>query len=142
MNMKSTPLLALFAGISVLMGGCATNAITSGAVVLEDDETSIAVRFTNRDREIIRHYYTHTHSKKHKKTPPGLAKRGRGLPPGLAKRDTLPKGLQERGLPGDLERRLSRLPEGYIRVIVGTDVVLMKTRSRVIIDIYRNLGMN
>ena len=43
---------------------------------------------------------------------------------------------------GDLERRLSRLPEGYVRVIVGTDIVLMKTRSRVIIDIYRNFDMN
>ena len=131
-------LLALLLGVSVFLGGCATNAMTSGAIVIEDEDTAIAVRISSRDRETIRNYYRQTQHKKNKQPPPGLAKKGGALPPGLAKRDVLPKGLQERALPGDLERKLSRLPEGYIRVIVGADVVLMKSRNRVIIDIYRN----
>ena len=134
-------ILLLVLGASVFLGGCATNAITSGAIVIEDDDTAVAISFTNRDREIIRNYYSRSYKHK-KKSPPGLAKREGSLPPGLAKRDVMPKGLQERGLPGDLERQLSRLPYGYIRVIVGTDLVLMKTPSRVIIDIYRDLQMN
>jgi len=135
----------LFPGLlvlTILLGGCATSVMTSGGVVIEDEDTQVGIRIGSRDREQISHYYSRTHKKQHKKTPPGLAKRSGSLPPGLAKRDVLPKGLQERGLPGDLERRLSRLPEGYVRVIVGTDIVLMKTRSRVIIDIYRNFDMN
>ena len=128
--------------LTFLLGGCATSVMNSGGVVIEDDHTQIGVRISSRDREQIQHYYAHAHNAQQKKVPPGLAKRGGSLPPGLAKRDVLPIGLQERGLPADLERRLSRLPEGYVRVVVGTDIVLMKTRTRVIIDIYRNFDVN
>ena len=134
-------ILILMLGASVFLGGCATNAITSGAIVIEDEDAAVAVRFTNRDREIIRNYYNRSY-KHRKKSPPGLAKREGNLPPGLAKRDVMPKGLQGRVLPGDLERQLSRLPDGYVRVIVGTDIVLMQTRTRVIIDILRDIEMN
>lgn len=76
---------------------------------------------------------------KQKKTPPGLAKRDE-LPPGLAKRDTLPPGLQGRDLPGDLERRLSRLPKGYKRSQIGDDIVLVEVATGVVIDILRGIG--
>ena len=135
-------ILSALLALTFLLGGCATSVMTSGGIVVEDDDTQVGIRISSRDREQIRLYYSRSYSKQHKKTPPGLAKRGGSLPPGLAKRDVLPKGLQERGLPADLERRLSRLPEGYVRVIVGTDIVLMNSRSRVIIDIYRNFDTN
>lgn len=63
--------------------------------------------------------------------PPGLAKRGGNLPPGLEKqlreRGTLPPGLQKRcePLPYDLDRRLPRLPYGYRRVVIGTDILIV-----------------
>ena len=75
-----------------------------------------------------------TELKKGKRVPPGLAKKNK-LPPGLAKRDRLPPGLQGRYLPDDLERRLRRLPDKYVRVKVGTDIVLMDRNTRVVFDI-------
>ena len=124
----------IFIALSLLLSSCATSVMTSGRVVIQDDESTLAIAFSSRDRRLIRDYYKKTK----KKTPPGLAKRGH-LPPGLAKRDTLPSGLRGRNLPDELERRLSQLPDGYVRVIVGSDIVLMKSRTRVIIDIYRNI---
>lgn len=120
--------------VSLLLTGCATSVMTSGRVVIQDDESTLAIAFSSRDRRLIRDYYK---SYKPKKMPPGLAKRGH-LPPGLAKRDTLPSGLRGRNLPGGLERHLSQLPQGYVRLIVGTDMVIMNQRTRVIIDIYRD----
>ena len=66
--------------------------------------------------------------------------RGQGLPPGLAKRDELPPGLQKRlekrgplppglakrDLPGDLEKKLPKVPEGLERVLAGDNVVLLE----------------
>ena len=52
--------------------------------------------------------------------------RGQGLPPGLAKRDELPPGLAKRDLPGDLEKKLPKVPEGLERVLAGDNVVLLE----------------
>ena len=76
------------------------------------------------------------HGGKDKKMPPGLAKRDQ-LPPGLAKRDTLPPGLAKRDLPSELERRLSRLPGGYSRKSVGSDIVLIEEATGIVLDILR-----
>ncbi|MGE4281839.1 MAG: hypothetical protein AB7G62_19820, partial [Magnetospirillum sp.] len=76
------------------------------------------------------------HGGKEKKMPPGLAKRDQ-LPPGLAKRDTLPPGLAKRDLPSDLERRLSRLPGGYSRKSVGSDIVLIEEATGIVLDILK-----
>jgi hypothetical protein len=75
--------------------------------------------------------------------PPGLAKRGGNLPPGLEKhlvRDgTLPPGLEKRlePLPVELERQLPALPVGCgcRRVIIGTNVVLIRTRNHFVLDV-------
>ena len=109
---------------------------TSGRVVVHDKNTHVDVSFNNRDRRLIYdHFRGHGKKKKHKRVPPGLAKRGGKLPPGLAKRDRLPPGLQGRGLPHSLESSLSYLPNDYVRVKVGTDVVLMNKKTRVVFDI-------
>jgi len=113
---------------------------TSGRVVIHDDNVRIGIVFTNRDRQLIHRYYeSHRHSRR--KLPPGLAKKGR-LPHGLAKRDRLPPGLAKRSLPADLESSLSPLSKGNVRVIVGTDVVIMNKNTRVVIDIYRDVVIN
>lgn len=120
--------LLLAAGAS----GCATQAATSGRIVLQDRNTQVSVSINEHDRALIEEYYT---GKKKKGLPPGLAKRKGGLPPGLAKRDRLPPGLQGDALPLDLERRLTPLPAGYVRIRVGQDVVLLDGRTRVVLDV-------
>jgi hypothetical protein len=120
--------LLLLAGF---LTGCATQAATSGRIVIQDRSTQVAVTINERDRALIQDYY----GNKRKTTPPGLAKRQGNLPPGLAKRDTLPPGLQRESLPPELERQLTALPNGYVRVRVGQDVVLLDNRTRVVLDV-------
>ena len=129
-------ILALF--VAFLLSGCLTTSPSSGRVVVDGRHSSIDIVFSDRDRAFIHDYYKaqrkHKKHKKQKKVPPGLAKKGK-LPPGLAKRDRLPPGLQGRGLPHELDRRLTHLPDDYVRVKVGADVVLMDRNTRVIFDI-------
>jgi hypothetical protein len=104
-----------------------------------DDHPRIV--FSVHDQEIIRSYYRDQYSN----LPPGLAKRGGNLPPGLQKhleRDgTLPPGLQKRvqPFPDDLERRLPRLPDGYRRVVLGVDILILDRRTQRIMDIVRDI---
>jgi hypothetical protein len=117
--------------LTLTAAGCATHAATSGRVVVRDDRAVAEVRFSGRDRTVIEAYYR---AQRPKQAPPGLAKR-ETLPPGLARREALPPGLQGRLLPGELESRLSVLPEAYVRLVIGRDVVLMVRNTRVVLDI-------
>jgi hypothetical protein len=138
---KKTVLLSMLA---LLSAGCIAHAGTSGQISFQSGNVTANVRFGDRDRETIRQYYEgqarehDKHGKKPKKTPPGLAKREQ-LPPGLARQDRLPPGLQGRGLPADLERRLPPLPKDHVRVVVGSDVVIMHVQTRVVLDILRGV---
>lgn len=99
------------------------------------------LRFGAREREIIGGYFANPASN----LPPGLAKRGGNLPPGLEKHlereGTLPPGLQKRltPLPVDLDRRLPPLPPMYRRGIIAGDVVIMDSRSGLVVDIMYNV---
>jgi len=86
-----------------------------------------------------------------KDMPPGLAKRDGDLPPGLAKRDSLPPGLARHdrlpddvkyeSLPRDLDRQLPPLPsKEYVRVRVGTDLLILNKKTHVVLDIAKGLG--
>lgn len=124
----------LWPALAVLaLGGCATHAATSGRVVIQDQNATVDVAINHHDRAVIRDYYTK--QRKKKGLPPGLAKRSGGLPPGLAKRDRLPPGLRSEPLPYDLEGQLSHLPESYVRLRVGQDIVLMNQKTRVVFDV-------
>ena len=118
----------------VSMQGCVTLGSPSGEVVVRDGNTRIAVSFNEHDRKLIHSYYG---KKKQKHMPPGLAKKKK-LPPGLHKqivrKGKLPPGLRGRTLPHDLERKLSHLPDGYVRLRLGTDLVIMNTATRLVID--------
>ena len=103
------------------------------------------VRFLPEERRIIEDYYRAERKGKQKGLPPGLAKRGGNLPPGLQKKlerdGQLPPGLQKRlePLPVDLDRKLTRLPDYYQRVIVERDVILLDRRTNRILDIIENV---
>jgi len=114
----------------ILLGGCLTTS-SSGRVVVRDGDTRVAISFNEHDRRLIHDYYR----KHRKRLPPGLAKRGGKLPPGLAKRQRLPPGLGGKRLPADLLGRLRVIPKNYIRLRVGTDVVLMNRDTRIIVDV-------
>lgn len=133
----------LLLATTLLIAGCQTApTITRGSVEVAGEQARVKLVFTEQDRAIIRDYYLA--GKKHKKIPPGLAKK-QTLPPGLRKHlvrhGTLPPGLRGRVLPIELERRLHRLPKGYARLIIGTDIVLIDERTRVILDVYSDIPL-
>lgn len=76
--------------------------------------------------------------------PPGLAKR-ESLPPGLQnqlrERGTLPPGLQKHlvPVPAPLITRLPALPDYYHRYFVGDDLIVIDTRSNLIVAILRDV---
>jgi hypothetical protein len=148
----------LIAALALPLGAFASDLSVSGRIAMRDGNKSVSVTFSNRDREAIETYYRrsgeyreergHKHgkgmppglAKRGGKVPPGLAKHG-GLPPGLAKRDRLPMEVETEVLPRELERRLSPLPSGdYVRVRVGTDFAIMDKKTRVVLDVARDLG--
>jgi hypothetical protein len=138
--------------MAVGLGGCVAHGATSGRVVIKDENAKVDMVFSDHDRRLIQEYYRMESQKKHrtdKGVPPGLAKKGGvppglakkgGLPPGLARRDRLPDDLEGEHLPRELEARLSRLPDTYVRVRVGQDFVLFDRRTRVVFDIAHGLG--
>jgi hypothetical protein len=135
MATKQEVSLLLISIILFLVSGCASlPESTSGRVEVEKENTQVVVVFNDYDSHLIREYY-----RKHlRRLPPGLAKRDR-LPPGLEKqivrKGTLPPGLAGKPLPGELERKLTPLPDGYVRIRVGGDVVLLDERTRVVMDV-------
>ena len=117
--------------------GCAGYSTTPrGTVAVNTEHAHVALVFNDHDRTEIRRYY-----RQH--LPPGLAKR-ETLPPGLRKqlvqRGSLPPGLSSERLPADLESRLGRLPSGYVRLRIATDVVLLDEKTRVILDVVSDIN--
>jgi hypothetical protein len=115
---------------------------TSGKVLWQDDHSRVEVTFNDADRRHIHDYYGRQDRGK-KRLPPGLAKK-KHLPPGLekqvARNGKLPPGLRGRALPDDLERHLSPLPDSYVRLKVGGDVVLLDRRTEVVMDVVYDVG--
>ena len=74
---------------------------------------------------------------KHKKIPPGLAKKGT-LPPGIAKQlaanQQLPPGLQYRQLPGEVLNKLPQAPTGTRYLLVDDKVLLVQSATNLILD--------
>ena len=127
----------LLAILAFSLAGCAANpSVKGGSVEVHSEKIHAKVVFTDDDRLKIHNYYEK--QGKHKKMPPGLAKK-QELPPGLqkhiVKHGELPPGLQGRRLPDELVRKLSALPGGFIRLKVGVDVVLLNEKTRVVADV-------
>ncbi len=94
----------------------------------------VEIVFSTREQRVIQGYFQSSTSN----LPPGLAKRGGNLPPGLEKHlqrnGTLPPGLQKRiqPFPEELERRLPRLPGGYVRVVLEGRAVILGPRNTIV----------
>jgi hypothetical protein len=142
-NMRLCVLILSLFGSIFIFNGCQSRAArsTSGGVIVRTPNSAVSVVFNDHDRQVIGDYYARY---KAKKVPPGLAKKDQ-LPPGLAKQvmknGTLPPGLQSRALPPDLEIKLSRLPDGYKRVIIGANIAILNTTTRVIADIITDVAI-
>jgi len=136
--MKSSLLVVLLAAtLTPVLVGCETSP-RYGEVAVRDPYYSVRVVFTDHDRRLIQDYY----EPRYRSLPPGQAKRDR-LPPGHAWRarhnQPINDDVRWRYLPTDLEQRLTRLPSEYVRVVVGTDVVIMNVRTRVVFDILEDI---
>lgn len=148
--MKKIHLMTALLVAVVTLSGCYVRPAgvhARGSVVINDGPVSVGIHFSDADRRHVHSYYEERYRYRHKEKrgkgrgkglPPGLAKRDR-LPPGLAKRDRLPPGLSGERLPRTLERRLSPLPAGVVRLRIGTDLVLMDERSRVVLDVMKDI---
>jgi hypothetical protein len=133
----------------ILLSACLTVATLTGLVGCETNpyygngpayagDYDLRVIFTDRDRAILRDYYRDAY----RRLPPGLAKQGK-IPPGhafrLRRHQAVPPGMTWEPLPADVERRLSHLPEGYVHVVIGADVAILHTRTRVVLDVVDDL---
>jgi hypothetical protein len=119
------------------LAGCETSPYY-GDVRVHDRDDDVRVVFTDADRRLLRDYYRVDY----RGLPPGLAKQGK-VPPGHAHRhrvhQPLPPDAAWYYLPYNLERQLSRLPDGYVRVIVGADVAIMNMRTRILVDLVEDI---
>jgi hypothetical protein len=136
--LKPGILLWILAASAAALTGCETTP-RHGEVAVQGRDYGVRVVFSDRDRVQIRDYY----AAKYRGLPPGLAKQGK-VPPGHAKKmqpgAPIPEGYAWRHLPRDLEDRLSRLPEGYVRVVIGADIGIMDVRSRVVLDLVEDVA--
>lgn len=110
----------------------------------EDRGNDQKSRWESNDRSRIEHYFRDHWSDGTPRTqglPPGLAKKGK-IPPGIAAQiqqgKRLPDGVG-RAVPPYLLSQIGKYP-GYDQLLVGDDMVLVDAVSRVIVDIFRNVG--
>lgn len=137
MNWKQPLAAALVAAIFSGLVGCETAAVR-GDVRVHDRDMDLRVVFTDSDRRILRDYYRVDY----RALPPGLARQGK-VPPGHVHRirvgQPIPPDAGWGYLPYNLERQLSRLPDGYVRVIIGGSVAIMNVRTRVVFDLIEDI---
>jgi len=147
-------------GCVLVLQGCASFLATSGRVAVKDDRAvsqsssssraepvlapspqsktatprdvrvALAAGFSTRDRLTIEEYFDKQR---------GAQSRRELLPAGFMTNDRLPASIQGQLLPRSLESRLTVLPDAYVRLQVGRDVLLMERESRVVLDLLRGV---
>jgi Ni/Co efflux regulator RcnB len=114
----------------------------SDSVSVDVSIGGINVRFGDRDREMIRSYYTTQARSGH--CPPGLAKKNNGcMPPGQAKKwakgKPLPRDVEYHDLPRELSVRLPMPPSGHRYVQVAADILLIAVGTGMVVDAVEDL---
>ncbi len=116
-----------------MLTGCIAQALTSGHIAFSDDSDRAVPQIGIHELTQIRDYCAnHAHAGGFRPTRDA---QGSHTLSGLRRYDTLPPDLAYRRLPTQLERRLQPLPQPYVRVLVGTDVLVINRRTRVITDL-------
>jgi hypothetical protein len=137
----------------ILIGLCL---ISTGPVVSAEEVTTAVVKagvrgaFNELERQMIKKYFSDnkyvryvedddsSYSGKYKGKSKNKGK-NKGLPPGIAKNlqrgKPLPPGIAKRNLPPGLDSSLPHSHDGYERIIVGDDVVLVEIDTGEIADI-------
>ena len=99
--------------------------------------------FDERQRVVVNEYYTGQFNAG--RCPPGLAKKHNGcMPPGQAKKwrigQALPSGVRYYTVPQPLLTQFGPPPAGYQYVRVDSDILLLGTATRMVLDAISNLG--
>jgi hypothetical protein len=135
------PALALLIGLGV--GNALADSTDVGDIFIGELEKRLISSYYQRQLVVYQQSPEYQKGKgkknhKHKRLPPGLAKKGK-LPPGIAKQlarnNHLPAGLEYRPLPHDLIVQMPPLRPGYIYRIVDDRVLLIKAASNLILDV-------
>jgi Ni/Co efflux regulator RcnB len=105
-------------------------------------QSAAQVLFSDLERQMIMDYYARQGASGGGGRGQGRG-HGGGLPPGLQRHldrgGSLPPGLARHGLPPGLAGQLPPPPSGYLRQIVGSDVVLVSIATGIIMDIIRGV---
>ncbi len=117
------------------------NSVQSSSQKQKSD--NVDIYFDDRQRKIVSSYYNKQFKSGH--CPPGLAKKNNGcMPPGQAKKwkrgSTLPLDEKYYDISEYLERELGKAPSGYRYVRVASDILLISTGTRMIMDAIEDLG--
>ncbi len=110
--------------LALMVGGCAAYTATSGQVVLKDDSKTAEARIGSNDRRLIEEY-DRNHADHKAATSSARVVIGH----------VLPAGTKSESLSRELEQKLSPLPSSHVRLRVGQDVVLVDSKTRVIVDV-------
>lgn len=99
--------------------------------------------FGDQHRAIVRDYYNEDFRRG--RCPPGLARKQNGcMPPGLAKKwnvgQQLPRGVIFHNLPPALATQLGQAPAGSRYVQIADDILLISSRTGMVIDAIPVLG--
>jgi Ni/Co efflux regulator RcnB len=108
-----------------------------------DRSHSVSRHFDDRQRTIVREYYTGEFRSGH--CPPGLAKKNNGcMPPGQAKNwhigQPLPREVVYYDLPPALVVRIGTPPAGHRYVRVAADILLIAIGTGMVIDAIADLS--
>jgi len=95
------------------------------------------ITFSLQERQIIVDFYGGGEPAKGKdknKHNKGRGVGSQGMPPGLAKKGKLPPGIAKRQLPAPLAAQLPPPPQGFERVIVDNDILLVNIATQIVHD--------
>ena len=101
--------------------------------------------FIDQHRMLIHDYYVHAYQTGH--CPKGLAKKHNGcMPPGQAKKWAiglpLPRDVVYYDLPSALANNIGPPPNGYRFVRVASDILMINSGTRMVVDAINDLGRN